>query len=212
MSFFSSSSGWGIGSLLNNVTGVTQSGINSQKYALQSMALNNKYQKEFAQNAHQWEIQDLKKAGLNPVLSAGGAGASASGGGVNSGAQASASINPLEAGIGAWQGIEEAQRTGAEAKNLEANSRNADMDTMLKEAQMWETRARTAKTETERKLAEAKIAETYENIDLIRKNVKKAQAETKYTDERARGHSFTTSQNVSGPLGTGGGGTISKTW
>lgn len=186
MSFFSSSSGWGIGSLLNNVTGVTQSGINSQKYALQSMALNNKYQKEFAQNAHQWEIQDLKKAGLNPVLSAGGAGASASGGGVNSGAQASASINPLEAGIGAWQGIEEAQRTGAEAKNLEANSRNADMDTMLKEAQMWETRARTAKTETERELAEAKIAETYENIDLIRKNVKKAQAETKYTEKQTQ--------------------------
>lgn len=34
-----------------------------------------KHQKEVMKNRHQWEVEDMRKAGLNPILSAGGSGA-----------------------------------------------------------------------------------------------------------------------------------------
>lgn len=86
----------GFGSFLNNITGASSAAKQSQKYALEQMAQSNAYQKEFAQNAHQWEIQDLKAAGLNPILSADGSGAIASGGQTGAGASNQAPISPLD--------------------------------------------------------------------------------------------------------------------
>lgn len=58
------------------IAGAAVQGLFGQASANTSMA----FSKEVAQNAHQWEVADLKKAGLNPIISALGKGASASGG------------------------------------------------------------------------------------------------------------------------------------
>lgn len=116
------------GGFINDLTGATSAGAQSQRYALESAQSNNTYQKEFAKNAHQWEVEDFKKAGLNPILSAGGSGASASGGGVASGAVTgggSATISPMDAlgaGVSAYQGIQNAKQMKAQTANLDANT------------------------------------------------------------------------------------------
>lgn len=76
-----------VGGLVNDVLGGTSSAKQAQKYQMQQMAMQNFYNEKYAKNAHQWEVQDLQNAGLNPALSAGGssagaiAGSSVSGGG-----------------------------------------------------------------------------------------------------------------------------------
>lgn len=75
-----------IGGFVNDIFGGTAAGKQSQAYQVQAMKLQNQFQKEFAQNAHQWEAQDLMKAGYNPALTTGLGGASAGGAGGGSGA------------------------------------------------------------------------------------------------------------------------------
>lgn len=92
--------GFGIGSFMNSITGATASANKQFKH---QMALNNmsyEQQKEFAQNAHQWEVADLQKAGLNPALSAGGSSAGSIAGSGGTGGTASSgngSFDPFTA-------------------------------------------------------------------------------------------------------------------
>lgn len=68
-----------IGKIFNEITGATSAA--KQQY---------QYQKEFMQNAHQWEVADLEKSGLNPILSADGSGAQG-----NAAAVGTGSFNPV---------------------------------------------------------------------------------------------------------------------
>jgi len=82
------------------------SGLFGRSSARKSM----RFQKEMAQKAHQYEVEDLRAAGLNPILSGtGGAGARASGGAMPS--------TPDFGGTAVA-----AMRAKAEITNIEANT------------------------------------------------------------------------------------------
>lgn len=91
------------------------------------------FTKEQLQNQHQWEVEDLKKAGLNPVLSA-----NHSGPGVGSSAQAQM-INP---GDSMARGVEAAatamtlKRMNAETKNIQQDTKRKKAETQLQKAQL----------------------------------------------------------------------------
>lgn len=62
-----------------------------------------KHQKEVMKNRHQWEVEDLRKAGLNPILSAGGSGSPGNAPIIEAPDIAGASAKAVEASLGKSQ-------------------------------------------------------------------------------------------------------------
>lgn len=161
-----------IAAAIQGTAGIASSAMSaaaSKKIARMQIA----WEKQKAQNAHQWEVEDLKAAGLNPILSAD-----------NSGAQAG-SINPPMPDFNGMRDVGQALATSAEiaktkqeTKNAEETAQNIAADTELKQAQKEETTANTAVKMAEEGLIKRKTAT--ELIEQTKKQgeVNKLRAET----------------------------------
>jgi len=102
------------GSILGSIGGAATSGLFSAREADE----NRSFQAKMSNTAHQREVKDLKAAGLNPVLSAGGQGASAP-----SGSMASISVPDIAGAINsARQTTQQGRLIDAQIKSLLAGA------------------------------------------------------------------------------------------
>lgn len=130
------------------------------------------WERERAQNAHQWEIKDLQAAGLNPILSAGGTGAQT--GGIDVGIPDTGPIAAEGAAYG--KGIEGLMQAPLSAMQAKASLDNFNADTNLKGAQALESVA-TAALQNKKALTE--ISTTAKNYadTMLKDQQYKQQAE-----------------------------------
>lgn len=112
-----------------------------------------KHQKEYAMNAHQWEVEDLKKAGLNPILSAGGSGAP----------MTSAPMAHFENPLSEWSATKLAKKQAeadVEQKKSAARVQNSTADQVIQQ------------TGLERDVYAHRVREAKANADIAEQNLR----------------------------------------
>lgn len=166
-----------VGSFVNDVYGVTSS--SKQAYNQSKNLANMSYgqQKEFAQNAHQWEMEDLQKAGLNPALTTGASSAGTIAGGGSTGGQG-VTGTPVDI-------LSSMGNIASDISNAINTTKLTNADVNLKKAQ-----ARLTKEQTK-----------YQNADINFKN-----AQTKLTKEQTKYQGYFPEEIMTGTswFGTGG--------
>jgi len=141
-------------------------GMMSNKSNAKQAEIDREWQRENAQNAHQWQVEDMRKAGLNPILSAtGGSGAKASGGS-SLGTQSDAISPAVSSAIAARRNSQEMDNMKAAEKltqQQEKTSREQELnylqDTDMKAHQSGLLQSQTA-TEMARTMTELEKAKT----------------------------------------------------
>lgn len=145
----------GIGSLIGGLGGSAL----SARAAKETQQKQVEWERERALNAHQWEVQDLINAGLNPVLSAGGQGAAT--GGISA-------PQPDFSGVtNAVPNAINAMLTSEQAKNAQTERDNIQADTQLKGLQGIETLANASYISKKEKHEIAQTARAYAETMLF---------------------------------------------
>ena len=168
-----------LGELAMVGAGVAGSYLTNQMNSAQA-ASNRAFQSEMSNTAHQREVEDLRKAGLNPILSAYGSGASTPGG-----AQAQME-SPVEGAVkGASTAMQYRQmqkdfeQKDAQIGNINAQTANVSADTKNKAAQGKLFAAQAAASVKD---AQYKSAATEQILKTLPEALKKAKAEGDFAE------------------------------
>lgn len=129
---------------------------------------NRKFQEHMSATAHQREVQDLIKAGLNPLLSAGGSGASQPAGAMYNPSNPGEGIERAVKGIG----LERAQRKLTNQQEEVAKSQKLELDT---KKQLNAALANSAKSQ--KQLLDQQKFKTAEEVNLIQNQIEQTYPE-----------------------------------
>lgn len=151
------------------------------------MKQQNAYSKEFAQNAHQWEVEDLGKAGLNPVLSANSSSAASIAGQAGGGANAG------------WGGLSEIANSAGTLAKLSSEITNLNKDTELKEANKELVTGEKDKIGPEIQKLNAETTESIARTKMHSAKTVEAIANAEYQKTRGKGKSIAAGVNT--PMG-----------
>lgn len=128
-----------------NMEAVRATNASNEKIAAQNNAL----MMELANSAHQREVKDLVKAGLNPVLSVDGAGApvpALTSARMEAPRKENSLGNAVNSALSAYQATKQAQQIDANIGVADATAKNLDVQNEKLKAEIDETKAKTYKT------------------------------------------------------------------
>lgn len=167
------------------------------------------WEKERATHAHQWEVEDLKNAGLNPILSAGGSGAVT--GGISAPVPDTSGLSELKNSI--QTGIQ-AKTAKKEQKLLDEQTEQAKSQTALNKANEKKALADTANTAEDTRRLKAQADQAQAEFDATKPRLETQERYNNSKFGRAMGHVkyFTgdASDAVMGAVGLGGAGAMLK--
>lgn len=155
-----------VGSVLGGVLGIAgEERAADQQFenqsALQKQAY--EYQKESMQNRHQWEVSDLKSAGLNPILSA----THSAGGTINVGAGQAAKPDYSHA---IAQIMNAFSNSAMVQNNMAVNQKNAESERINAEANYLRAENDQARTPSAVALADSQARMNLKSMTMLDKN------------------------------------------